>query len=559
MLSRLNVKNIALIDEADINFGKGLNILSGETGSGKSVILDSINFVLGSKTDKTMIRSGQAEALVRAEFFVAKNSLAAIRLRELDVDTDGEIIITRKFSLEGKSVSKINGNTVTAAMLKSVTQHLVDVHGQSEHFFLLNEENQLNVVDDLCGAEGEAIKSNLSELLAKKRDYKNKIAQLGGDAQERERKLDLLAYQINEIEKADIKEGEFNELLAKRALFQNAEKILEAMNLVQSVINDDGGCADGLSSAIRQCASISNIADEYEKLYERLENLRTEAEDIASTASDCVGDLSFDEREAEFVDDRISHLKGIMKKYGNDELAVLSYFDKISTEYNVLCEGADAIERYQAQIDALDNKIFEQCCNLTKLRKNKVVSFCKAVENELHSLNIPNAKFSVAFTEYDRHTANLNSEMGSDVISFMFSANRGEPLKPLSKIISGGEMSRFMLAVKTQLQADNKGISTFIFDEIDAGISGYTAKTVAEKFKEIAKNTQIIAVSHLPQVSAASDCQYLIYKSDTNGKTVTRVKELDADEKINEIVRLTGSVASAAAIQHAKELIAEFN
>ena len=557
MLHRLHIKNIALISEADIEFDNKLNVLSGETGSGKSVILDSINFVLGSKADKTMIRFGEQEATVRAEFIVDENSAAAEILRGYDMETDGEIIITRRLNVDGKGSIKLNGNTVTASMLKSVTQHLVDVHGQSEHFFLLNEENQLKVIDGICGGQVAEIKRSLAEFIAQKRELKSKIAALGGDESERERKLDLLKFQISEIESAELKVGEFEELKAKQNIIANTEKIFSALNAAHSLLNDDGGSIDGISSSRHYINTISGFGEDYEQIALRLENLGAEASDIAETLSDLVDKLTFDEGEASYIDERLTLIKALKKKYGADEELILKFLEDAKAEFDAISDSANAIEKYEKAIAELDGKIFELCQKLTILRKNTADKFCKAVTVELKTLNIQNASFEVEFNNYDRQSANLQSANGSDVICFMFSANKGEPLKPLSKVISGGEMSRFMLAVKTQLK-DLNGISTYIFDEIDAGISGYTARTVAEKFIKISQNTQILAVSHLPQVCAASSAQFLIYKVEEGAKTLTKVKRLTDDEKISEIVRLTGSVNSDAATEHAKELIKQF-
>lgn len=557
MLHRLHIKNIALISEADIEFDDKLNVLSGETGSGKSVILDSINFVLGSKADKTMIRFGEQEATVRAEFIVDENSAAAEILREYDIETDGEIIITRRLNVDGKGSIKLNGNTVTATMLKSVTQHLVDVHGQSEHFFLLNEENQLKVIDGICGAQVAEIKHNLAELIAQKREFKSKIAALGGDESERERKLDLLKFQISEIESAELKVGEFEELKARQNIIANTEKIFSALNTAHSLLSDDGGSIDGISSSKHYLNTISGFGEDYEQIAARLENLSVEASDIAETLSDLADNLTFDEQEASYIDERLTLIKALKKKYGEDEEHILRFLEDAKAEYDAISDSANAIEKYEKGIFECDGKIFALCQKLTELRKNTADKFCKAVTAELKTLNIQNASFEVEFNIYDRQTANLQSANGSDIVCFMFSANKGEPLKPLSKVISGGEMSRFMLAVKTQLK-DLNGISTYIFDEIDAGISGYTAKTVAEKFIKISQNTQILAVSHLPQVCAASSAQFLIYKVEENSKTLTKVNRLTDNEKISEIVRLTGSVKSDAATEHAKELINQF-
>ena len=554
MLQRLYVKNVALISEADIEFDSGLNVLSGETGSGKSVILDSINFVLGSKADRTMIRYGENEAIVKAEFDLPADCEAVKILSGYDIETDGTVIISRRLTTDGKSEIKINGNTVTEAMLKNVTAHLVDVHGQSEHFFLLSEDNQLKVLDGLLGGDAENIKNALKEQLTEKRNLKSKIAALGGDESERARKLDLLDFQIKEIEKAGIKKGEFDELTARRNIIFNLEKILASLNYAKNALASDGGCMDGLSASIREMNRISDIGEEYSQLTVRLENLYTEATDVSETLSDLADSLTFDEAEAQSVEERLSLIKALKKKYGADEEEILRFKENAQNEFDAISDSAAIIEKYTKNIADCDGKIYFLCVKLTELRKSAADKFCKNIENELKTLNIANAKFNVRFKEYDKASANLQSANGSDEICFEFSANKGEPLKPLNKVISGGEMSRFMLAIKTQLKNLN-GISTYIFDEIDAGISGFTAGTVAAKFRDISKATQILAVSHLPQVCAASDAQLLIYKVEEGGKTITKVKRLTESQKIDEIMRLTGSVNSDAARQHAEELI----
>ena len=440
MLQRLYVKNVALISEADVDFDGKLNILSGETGSGKSVILDSINFVLGSKADKNMIRYGEQEMSVRAEFFVEEGSEALKKLKDLDVDSDGEIVITRKLTADGKSAIKINGNAVTASMLKSVTQHLVDVHGQSEHFFLLSEDNQLKTIDALLGENAQRIKEELAALISEKRSLKSKISELGGDESERERQLDLLNYQINEIENANLKVGEFEELTVRQNVIANTERILTALSAVRSVLDDENGCADGISTAKHYVNGISALSDAYAQIGERLESLGVEIKDISETVTDLTDELNFDSREAEEIDERLSLIKSLKKKYGADESEILEFCEKARAKADVLSDGACVVEKYTAEIAAIDEKIYELCKKLTALRKEIAEKFCKEVISELKTLNIPNANFAVEFAEYDEGNANLSSSNGSDSICFNFSANKGEPLKPLSKVISGGEM-----------------------------------------------------------------------------------------------------------------------
>ncbi len=558
MLERLVIKNVALIESAQIEFSPGLNILSGETGSGKSVILDSLNFVLGSKADKSMIRYGATEASVRGEFSILPGSAAAKALEELDIETDGQLIITRRYSAEGKGGIKINGNAVTAGMLRSVSQHLVDVYGQSEHFALLSEANQLAVIDGLCGEKGIAIKSMLSDYISKKRECKSKLKQIGGDSAERARRLDLLGYQIKEVDEAALSDGEEEELKAKRRIIENTEKIASSLGGAISVLSGDEGCLDGLSAARRALQSVAEFGDEYSALYDRIEAASAEIQDISDTLNDLSEGLEFDEDEANRVEERLDLIRSLKRKYGNSIEEILSFREKAGEEFDLLSDSEGIAEKLAAELNELDERIYSACCKLTNLRKQCASDFCKNVEHELKSLQISGARFELSFSDYTKDTADLNSPNGSDKVTFMFSANAGEPLKPLSKVISGGELSRFMLSVKTCLK-DLNGISTYIFDEIDAGISGRTAESVAQKFTAIARNTQIIAVSHLPQICAAGQKNFLISKAESNGSTVTSVREISGEEKIDEILRLTGGGNSAAARQHAAELIARYN
>ena len=558
MLNRLVIKNIALIESADIKFGAHLNILSGETGSGKSVILDSLNFVLGSKADKNMIRYGAEEASVRGEFCVAPDCAAARALEELDIECDGEIIITRKYNTEGKGSIKINGNVVTAGMLKTVSRHLVDVYGQSEHFALLSESNQLAVIDGLCGAEGAALKSALAALVAGKRECKGKLKKLGGDSAERARRLDLLSYQINEIDAAALLPGEEDELLAKRRIIDNTERIASAIGGALSAIGGDGACSDELSAARRLMRGISDFGEDYSSVADRLEAASAELRDIADTLSDLSENLEFDEEEARRVEDRLDLIRSLKRKYGPSADDVTEFRRKAGEEYDLLSDSEGIAVKLAEEIKKYDEQIYSDCLKLTALRTKHAEKFARDVVSGLKSLNIGGARFEVEFEPYDRQTADIDSANGADKVRFMFSANKGEPLRPLNKVISGGELSRFMLSMKACMK-DINGISTYVFDEIDAGISGVTARSVAEKFTEIAKTTQIIAVSHLPQICAAGDDNFLISKSESGGTTTTGVRALNGDEKIDEIIRLTGGGNTQAARKHAQELIAQYS
>lgn len=555
MLSKLTIKNVALIDSAEIEFCAGLNVLSGETGAGKSVILDSVNFVLGAKADKTMIRYGETECMVKAEFSVPEESKAVRALREMDIDTDGDIIISRRFSESGKSSIKLNGNTVTVSMLRKVTDSLVDVHGQSEHFFLLKEVNQLRTLDGVIGEELIPRKERLAGLLSEMRKIEQQINLLGGDVKERGRRLDILKFQIDEIETVGLKDGEEEELLAKRNKINNLEKIISAVHEATEALSGENGALDYIRSSKRSMSGISRLDEEYSAVCDRLESLSLEADDIAETLSEMGEDLYFDEDEARETENRLDEIASLKRKYGADKKEIDSYLKKSKEEYDLLsdCEGQYAILTEKSE--CVRKQIYEVCREITALRKKHGEAFCRRVTEELKTLNIRNAKFEIQFGDYalqDAASAGIN---GLDEVCFLFSANAGEPLKPLGKIISGGEMSRFMLAIKTQLSDVNE-ISTYIFDEIDAGISGKTAKVVGEKFAKIAKNMQIIAVSHLAQIAAMSDREFLIEKREENGKTHTHVRMLDEGEKTQEIVRLLGGESGEEfAVKHAEELV----
>ena len=555
MLSKLTIKNVALIENAEIEFGAGLNVLSGETGAGKSVILDSVNFVLGAKADRSMIRHGASECFVRAEFSLPEDSRAVSALREMDIDSDGEIIISRKFSDTGKNAVKINGNTVTATMLRNITHSLVDVHGQSEHFFLLEESNQLKTLDGVIGEEIDQKKAILAEFLQKNKELDMQIAMLGGDEKERGRRLDILQFQIEEIQSVNLQEGEEEELLVKRNKINNLEKIIRSLQETMQCLSGENGVLDGLRLANRCISAISNLDTAYETVCEKIESIAIDAGDVSDTLSDFADELYFDEREAEEVESRIDAIRSLKRKYGANKAEIDEYLGKIQAEYDLLsdCEGQFAVLTDEKK--KLEKKIYVVCKEMTELRKTHGEAFCSRVTNELKTLNIPNAQFAVEFTPYTQEDVKKAHTNGLDGICFLFSANAGEPMKPLGKIISGGEMSRFMLAVKTQLSSINE-ICTYIFDEIDAGISGKTAKVVGEKLANIANNTQIIAVSHLAQIAVMSDNEFLIEKTERDGKTVTEVIALNEESKKREIVRLLGGNDNDEyALKHAEELL----
>ena len=550
MLKTLYLKNIALVDEAEIAFSEGLNVLSGETGAGKSVILDSIDFVLGAKADKGMIRSGQSECSVRAEFTCEPELLRPV-LEELDLEESDALLIVRRLNADGRGSLKVNGCPMTATMLRKLTSQLVDVHGQSEHFFLLKETNQLRLLDQIAGTERE--RAEVASLLKERRAYAEKLSSLGGDEGERERRADILRFQIDELENAALKEGEEEELTALRTKYQNAEKILGGLKTVRDALLSDGGASDAVNTAHRGLISIEKYGD-YAALSERLENALAEIEDIGETAESLAEELDIDEREAERVENRLDEIKSLKKKYGGSVEEALNLLSRAKEELQLLENSAEECEKLKALLDGNAKKLYSACEALTKKRKEGAEGFTRRVTEELKTLNIPSARFEIAFDPYSEEDLPRAHAEGLDRVKFLFSANAGEPVKELGKIISGGEMSRFMLAVKAQLSSIGT-IGTYIFDEIDAGIGGKTARVVAEKFADIAKTTQIIAVSHLAQIAAFADRQFLIEKKEEGGRTFSRIRPLEEEERAGELVRLLGGEQGGSALMHAEELL----
>ena len=559
MLKSLQLKNVALIERAEIEFEKGLNVLSGETGSGKSVVIDSINFVLGAKADKTMIRHGENNCLVIAVFDVENLTGVKNLLADSGFDDSDEIIVSRKLTADGKSNVRLNGEPVTLGMLRTITGNLIDVHGQSDHYSLLKDSEQLAVVDNFSGDNLKILKNQCLDICKDLREIDEKMLSFGGSKSERAIRADILKYQIEEIKNADPKEGEEDELLAKRKKIQSAEKIVEAFGETKNAIDGENCISDLLGSALRRLGQVASLDDEYSSLFDRLKSVSEELSDISSVSEDILDGLEFNEEDADRIENRLDVIKNLKRKYGNTEQEIAEFLQNAEIEYDKLCnfdaEYTELTSLKQKKIAVL-NDIYRK---ISDERKNQAKKLSSKVTGELRQLGMKDAEFNIDFEPLKEISDAPYSGNGGDRVEFMFSANLGEPVKPMSKIISGGEMSRLMLALKTVISSYHE-ISTYIFDEIDAGISGKTAETVAEKFADISKGVQIIAISHLPQIVSFSDYSYKIAKYTENGKTYTGITKLDDSEKVEEVVRLIGGdLTSKSAVEHATELIEKAN
>lgn len=556
MLQQIKITNVALIDEVNINFEEQLNILSGETGAGKSIIIDSLNFLLGKRADKTLIRSGKETAKVTAVFFVDENK-AYIKsfFEKLGVESENNIIVTRTMSINGKSTTTVNGEFVSATQLRELTSNLVDIHGQNEHQLLLKEANQLKIVDDFGGKNVLDAKNkylqNYNLLLEVNKNIKN----LGGSEFERARQIELLAHEIKEIEAANLNESEEEELRIKFKRMQNSEKIANSVTEALDALNGNS-VVNNIILANKSLGAVSQYDEELQKLNERFNSIKLELDDAVSELNYIGNSLEFDQEQFEIMDDRLEEIKKLKRKYGGSIESALIYLSEAKEKLFNLENSAEQLIKLNKEKQQIILKLIDFGKVLTNERKQSFNSLSKLMVKELEDLGMKNAKFDAKFYSYYIESE-LEEKMmpnGLDEIEFMFSANLGEPVKPLSKIISGGEMSRFMLALKA---ITNKlgGVPTMIFDEIDTGISGAMAAAVAKKLAKISRNHQVLAVSHLPQITAMADSHYYIEKTTKENKTSTSIKLLKEAEEINEIARmLSGNVVSNTSLENAKDL-----
>lgn len=551
MLAQLTIENIALIDKLELELKNGLNILSGETGAGKSIIIDSLNFVLGERADKSLIRYGTDHAIVQAVFEDYLNPSVSAYLDDIGVECEDVLIIRRKMSVDGKNECRINGRISTLSILKGLTELLVDIHGQHEHQSLLKSANHIKLLDDIGEAKIAKVKVDVANYHAEYVSLKRELSRFG-DESERERKLDILTFQIDEIEKADVKDGEEDELLQARKRIRNMEKILSALGEAKNTL--DGYDSNSVSASIKNSSSLLGTISAYDDsigpLIDRLDDAKIEIKDIADTLSDMLEKLDFDARSAEKIEERLEVVRNILHKYGGNFENLQRFYEDARKEAELLSGAAQTVEELQDRIETAKKNLEKSARKLTELRHEVANKFESDITRELKDLGMGGSTFKVDFVttdEIDQISAN-----GADTIEFLFSANVGEPMKPLAKIISGGEMSRFMLAFKN-IVAGVDGIGTMVFDEIDTGISGNISAVVSEKMCNISRDRQVIAVTHMPSLAAMADNHYLIAKSTENGKTLTHINLLEDDT--DEVARLIGgNDYSQFAVPHAKEM-----
>ncbi len=547
MLSQLFIKNIAVIESASIDFENGFNVFTGETGAGKSILIDSINAVLGGRTSRDLVRTGEEKALVSAVFTGISKEAEAL-LEELGYDIEDELLISREISAEGKSVCKVNMRPATAGVLKQLSAVLIDVHGQHDSAVLQNPELHIGYIDSFGNTENElsAYRESYKMLKSVERDIKK----ISMDDSDKAARIDMLKFQVGEIEAAEIKEGEEEELLALSKRIKSSENIMELISETVNALdgNGEGGALEGLETAIENSARLAEFFPQYEGLSEKFKEMFYEFQEFANDVKDSADELDFDPALQNKTERRLDQIFRLKRKYGGSVEEMFKYYEKAVNELENIEfseERLAALEKRQKELFGETAKLAEA---LSKKRHEAAEAFEKAVAGELSYLNMPNVRFSVNFEETEF------TESGCDSIEFYIATNAGEPLKPLTKIASGGELSRIMLSIKNVL-ADKDNVDTLIFDEVDTGISGSAAQKVGQKLKQVSGGRQIICVTHLAQVAAFADNHLLISKSTAGGKTFTSVESLDTEGRIGELARIMGGAMTASLKESAKELL----
>lgn len=556
MLQSLYLENIALIEKLGIELFPGFNVLTGETGAGKSIIIDAVNFVLGERTSRDLIRNGAARAKVEAVFNLNEGDAAFAALDALGIEYDGnELILSRELSAAGRNACRVNGTLVPVASLKSVSDTLVDIHGQHEHQALLDAENHISYLDAYCHAESLPIIEKIDAIVSRRNELMLKRNSGFSSEREREREMDMLRYQIEEIASANLEAGEEERLNAEKTVLLNAERIRTALETAHMALSgaEEGSALSAIDTARRSMRDIAALNKDYEALGDKIEELYYAAEDISFVLRDTSENVESDMQRLEEIEQRLKLISDLKRKYGRTVEDVIDFGKDAGTKLNEL-ENAEALAaELDAKLDKLKAEYNVAADELSKVRRAAGDRLKRDVLNELKDLGMAKAMFDVALSDA---SGGEPRKGGRETAEFMLSANPGEPLKPLEKVASGGELSRIMLCFKS-IFADNDRIPTLIFDEIDTGISGRTAAVVGEKMLGIAKKHQVICVTHLAQIAALAEAHLMVRKYDDGKNTFVETRQLNEEEKVQRIAQMMdGESDSPSALTHARELIA---
>lgn len=553
MLSEISIKNFAIIESLSLSLDKGLTILSGETGAGKSIIIDAIHLLVGGRGSAEFVRHGEEKAEIEGLFQVeSENHPLFIRAQEFGIDIEeGMIILRRDISKSGKSVCRINGKLVTISTLREIGSTLVDIHGQHEHQELMDETRHLSLLDQFGGAKIEEALKEYEEVFQAYEKALKSLKALSENEQQMAHRLDLISFQLEEIQQAELKLNEDEKLIEEKVKLANFEKIHEALNLSYSALQGDNKGLDWLGLAMNHLEDAASIDRHFTELSDSVSNSFYLIEDVMRTLRNELDKLEYDPERLHEIEDRLTEINQLKRKYGKTIDEVLEYAAKIEEEFDTLQNKETHIEKLQKELNNIIKDLAVEARELSNIRQNYAGTLTSLIHRELKELYMEKTVFDVRFiSDYESF-----SPTGSDKVEFYLSTNPGEPLKPLSKIASGGELSRIMLALKS-IFSKHQGITSIIFDEVDTGVSGRVAQAIAEKIYNVAMGSQVLCISHLPQVAAMADTHLYISKDTLNGRTKTTVKKLDEEEKIREIGRMISGVEiTDLTKEHARELL----
>lgn len=536
MITTLHIKNIGIIEDLSIELNKGLNILTGETGAGKTLIIDSLQIISGGRFSKEMIRKGETNSFVELCMYAP----------ESEKSEDGNIIVSREINLNGKNMCKINGRMVTVNELKEFMSNFIEIHGQNDNQNLLDNKKHIIYLDNFSGEKLQKSKEKYEKLYEERNQIKKELKENFGDDKEKQRKLDLLQYQVNEIEEAKLKPEEETELEEKRKIMSNAEKISDNLNEADNLISENS--IDTISMAIRALEKIENIDEKYEKVSGNLKTIYYELQELSRDISGYTKDIYFDEEERNYIEERLNLIYSLKRKYGNSIEEILKYSEETKKEIEHienLEEYTNTLKNRQKEIEKQMDELAKQ---MNKIRQENARNLSNQINQELIDLEMKNAKINIHIDYKEEYY-----KTGKDVVTFYIATNIGENEKELSKIASGGEMSRIMLAIKKVLAQTDK-MPVLVFDEIDTGISGKAANSVAQKLKSISEAHQVMCISHLPNIAAVADHNYFISKNVKEERTSTQIKLLKENEVIEEIARISSGEVNEITLKYATEL-----
>ena len=547
MLSLLHIENIAVIESADISFDRGFNVLTGETGAGKSIVIDAISAILGERAYRDMIRTGAAKASVRAVFMDVPEYPW---FSENGVEYDPETVIQREIYLDGKNICRVNGSLVSVSILRKLGIQLINIHGQHDSASLFDEENHLAFLDAF--ADNQPLRESYSQAYQKVTELRREIDSLTMDESEKLRRMETLKYQIGEIEKAQLEPGEDEALEQRRKLLQNAEKLSSGLEEATQCLyggEDTDGAAGLLAQAEHALARLGRFSDSFQSIHDRVADLMYQVQDAAEEVRDTRDSLNYSADELEQIESRLDVIHKLRRKYGVTCEDILAYLEKAKRELDEIEFADDHLERLKVKLKKAEKTAWDQALALRKNRQEKAELLSQRILTELSQLDMPRVQFSCRFQELEL-TPN-----GADGVAFYMSANAGEALKPMSKVASGGELARIMLAMKNVL-AEKDQVNTLIFDEVDTGVSGRAAQKVAEKLRSVASHKQVLCVTHLPQLAALADTHLLIAKSERDGRTYTSVTPLDLEGRKRELARIIGGAnITQTTLKSAEEML----